>query len=201
MKAYIVGGAVRDELLGLPVKDRDWVVVGATPEEMIAKGFRPVGKDFPVFLHPETHEEYALARIERKSGRGYKGFTVHAAPDVTLEDDLRLGADAHYRRRHRRDGQRQHRRAGAFQLVDEDPLVDRRASEAAVLRRPGNSPPATIAQLENELMRQRALPLVPGLAQLVEELGRQMLANEGTDLVSPGDLLGGEVVAHGGFLA
>jgi tRNA nucleotidyltransferase (CCA-adding enzyme) len=89
VKAYVVGGAVRDELLGLPVKDRDWVVVGATPEEMVAKGFKPVGKDFPVFLHPKTHEEYALARTERKSGRGYKGFTVHAAPDVTLEDDLR----------------------------------------------------------------------------------------------------------------
>jgi len=89
VKAYIVGGAVRDELLGLPVKDRDWVVVGATPEEMAAKGFKPVGKDFPVFLHPVTKEEYALARTERKSGRGYKGFTVHAAPDVTLEDDLR----------------------------------------------------------------------------------------------------------------
>lgn len=89
MKTYVVGGAVRDELLGLPVKDRDWVVVGAAPEEMLAKGFKPVGKDFPVFLHPTTKEEYALARTERKSGRGYKGFTVHAAPDVTLEDDLR----------------------------------------------------------------------------------------------------------------
>ena len=88
MKAYVVGGAVRDELLGLPVADRDWVVVGATPEEMAKKGFKPVGKDFPVFLHPETHEEYALARTERKSGRGYKGFTVYAAPDVTLEQDL-----------------------------------------------------------------------------------------------------------------
>ncbi len=89
MKAYVVGGAVRDELLGLPVQDRDYVVVGATPEEMVAQGFKPVGKDFPVFLHPQTHEEYALARTERKSGRGYKGFTVHAAPDVTLEEDLR----------------------------------------------------------------------------------------------------------------
>jgi tRNA nucleotidyltransferase (CCA-adding enzyme) len=89
VKAYVVGGAVRDELLGLPVRDRDFVVVGATPEEMAERGFKPVGKDFPVFLHPETHEEYALARTERKSGRGYKGFTVHAAPDVTLEDDLR----------------------------------------------------------------------------------------------------------------
>jgi tRNA nucleotidyltransferase (CCA-adding enzyme) len=88
VKAYVVGGAVRDELLGLPVADRDWVVVGATPEDMARQGFRPVGKDFPVFLHPQTHEEYALARTERKSGRGYKGFTVYAAPDVTLEDDL-----------------------------------------------------------------------------------------------------------------
>ena len=88
MKTYVVGGAVRDELLGLPVKDRDHVVVGATPEEMTAAGFRPVGRDFPVFLHPQTHEEYALARTERKSGRGYKGFTVYAAPDVTLEQDL-----------------------------------------------------------------------------------------------------------------
>lgn len=88
MKVYEVGGCVRDELLGLPVSDRDWVVVGATPEEMVRLGYRPVGKDFPVFLHPETHEEYALARTERKSGRGYKGFTVYAAADVTLEADL-----------------------------------------------------------------------------------------------------------------
>ena len=88
MKIYLVGGAVRDELLGLPVKERDYVVVGATPEEMVKQGFKPVGKDFPVFLHPRTHEEYALARTERKSGRGYKGFTVYAAPEVTLEEDL-----------------------------------------------------------------------------------------------------------------
>lgn len=89
MKTYLVGGAVRDKLLGLPVQDRDYVVVGATPDEMIAKGYKPVGADFPVFLHPETKEEYALARTERKSGQGYKGFKVYAAPDVTLEDDLR----------------------------------------------------------------------------------------------------------------
>ncbi|MGH8723793.1 MAG: multifunctional CCA addition/repair protein, partial [Burkholderiales bacterium] len=89
MKFFRVGGAVRDELLGLEVKDRDYVVVGATPEDMARLGFKPVGKDFPVFLHPETHEEYALARTERKSGRGYKGFTVHASPEVTLEEDLR----------------------------------------------------------------------------------------------------------------
>jgi tRNA nucleotidyltransferase (CCA-adding enzyme) len=89
MQVYVVGGAVRDELLGLPVADRDWVVVGATPEEMVALGYTPVGRDFPVFLHPETHEEYALARTERKSGRGYRGFTVYSAPDVTLEDDLK----------------------------------------------------------------------------------------------------------------
>ena len=88
MEIYVVGGAVRDELLGLPVQDKDFVVVGATPEEMVAAGYKPVGKDFPVFLHPKTHEEYALARTERKSGRGYKGFTVYSAPDVTLEQDL-----------------------------------------------------------------------------------------------------------------
>lgn len=89
MKTYIVGGAVRDRLLGRPVADRDHVVVGATPDDMVALGFQPVGKDFPVFLHPDSHEEYALARTERKSGRGYRGFTVYAAPEVTLEDDLR----------------------------------------------------------------------------------------------------------------
>jgi len=88
MKIYRVGGAVRDELLGRPISDRDYVVVGATPEEMIARGFRPVGRDFPVFLHPESGDEYALARTERKSGRGYHGFTFHVAPDVTLEEDL-----------------------------------------------------------------------------------------------------------------
>jgi len=88
LTTYIVGGAVRDGLLGLPVQDRDHVVVGATPEDMVALGFRPVGKDFPVFLHPETHEEYALARTERKTARGYKGFAVYATPDVTLEQDL-----------------------------------------------------------------------------------------------------------------
>ncbi|NBS18113.1 MAG: multifunctional CCA tRNA nucleotidyl transferase/2'3'-cyclic phosphodiesterase/2'nucleotidase/phosphatase, partial [Gammaproteobacteria bacterium] len=88
MKVYLVGGAVRDELLGREVKERDWVVVGETPEAMLSRGFRPVGKDFPVFLHPETHEEYALARTERKTAPGYHGFLVHAAPDVTLEEDL-----------------------------------------------------------------------------------------------------------------
>jgi tRNA nucleotidyltransferase (CCA-adding enzyme) len=88
MQIYTVGGAVRDALLGLPVKDRDYVVVGATPEDLLAQGYQPVGRDFPVFLHPRTHEEYALARTERKSGHGYHGFTFHAAPDVTLEADL-----------------------------------------------------------------------------------------------------------------
>jgi tRNA nucleotidyltransferase (CCA-adding enzyme) len=88
MKTYLVGGAVRDRLLGLPVKERDYVVVGATPAEMSARGFKPVGKDFPVFLHPDTHAEYALARTERKTGRGYHGFEFFCAPEVTLEEDL-----------------------------------------------------------------------------------------------------------------
>jgi tRNA nucleotidyltransferase (CCA-adding enzyme) len=89
MKTYLVGGAVRDRLLGLPVKEKDWVVVGATPQELLALGYQSVGKDFPVFLHPETKEEYALARTERKTGKGYHGFEFFAAPGVTLEEDLR----------------------------------------------------------------------------------------------------------------
>jgi tRNA nucleotidyltransferase (CCA-adding enzyme) len=87
-QTYLVGGAVRDRLLGLPVQDHDWVVVGASPQDLIAAGYLPVGKDFPVFLHPETREEVALARTERKTAAGYHGFAVHAAPDVTLEQDL-----------------------------------------------------------------------------------------------------------------
>jgi tRNA nucleotidyltransferase (CCA-adding enzyme) len=88
MKTYLVGGAVRDELLGLPVRERDWVVVGAMPGDLTALGYKAVGKDFPVFLHPQTNEEYALARTERKSGPGYRGFVVSASPEVTLEQDL-----------------------------------------------------------------------------------------------------------------
>jgi tRNA nucleotidyltransferase (CCA-adding enzyme) len=88
VKIYLVGGAVRDGLLNIPVKDKDWVVVGATPQEMLDAGYQQVGKDFPVFLHPQSREEYALARTERKSGQGYTGFTCYAAPDVTLEQDL-----------------------------------------------------------------------------------------------------------------
>lgn len=88
METYLVGGAVRDRLLGLPVSERDWVVVGATPEEMLDCGFRPVGRDFPVFLHPETSEEYALARTERKTAPGHGGFVFHTAPDVGLDEDL-----------------------------------------------------------------------------------------------------------------
>ena len=88
MEIFLVGGAVRDRLLGRPVKDRDWVVVGASPAALIARGFKPVGADFPVFLHPDSGEEYALARTERKSGHGYSGFTFHASPEVTLEQDL-----------------------------------------------------------------------------------------------------------------
>jgi len=88
MKIYVVGGAVRDQLLGRPNADRDYVVVGSTPEAMRALGYRPVGRDFPVFLHPQTQDEYALARTERKTAPGYHGFAFHAAPEVTLEEDL-----------------------------------------------------------------------------------------------------------------
>src|SRR6202522_1391571 len=88
MQVYLVGGAVRDRLLGRPVKERDWVVVGASPQELERQGFVPVGREFPVFLHPETHEEYALARLERKVAPGDRGFTVEFGPEVTLEEDL-----------------------------------------------------------------------------------------------------------------
>ena len=88
MKIYLVGGAVRDTLLGYPFHERDWVVVGGTPQQLLAQGYQQVGKDFPVFLHPKTKEEYALARTERKNGQGYTGFACYSAPDVSLEDDL-----------------------------------------------------------------------------------------------------------------
>ena len=88
MKIYKVGGAVRDSLMSVECSDTDWVVVGSSPEEMISKGYRPIGKDFPVFLHPETNEEYALARTEKKTGTGYGGFTFYYGKDVTLEEDL-----------------------------------------------------------------------------------------------------------------
>ena len=88
MKTFLVGGAIRDSLLNYPVIEKDWVVIGETPESMLKQGFKPVGKDFPVFLHPETHDEYALARTERKTAHGYKGFAIHASPEVTLEQDL-----------------------------------------------------------------------------------------------------------------
>jgi len=89
MEIYLVGGAVRDKLLGFPVIEKDWVVIGESPESMVKQGFRPVGKDFPVFLHPQSHDEYALARTERKTAPGYKGFTIHASPKVTLDEDLK----------------------------------------------------------------------------------------------------------------
>ena len=89
MEVYLVGGAVRDELLGLPVEEQDWCIVGATPAELEALGYRPVGKDFPVFLHPDTQEEYALARTERKTSSGYHGFTFNTSTEVTIEEDLK----------------------------------------------------------------------------------------------------------------
>ena len=113
MKIYQVGGSLRDELLGHPVVDRDWVVVGATPEQMVQAGFKPVGRDFPVFLHPTTHDEYALARTERKTAPGYRGFTFHTAPEVTLEEDLA-----------RRDFTVNAMARQAQPVIDHAPLVD-----------------------------------------------------------------------------
>ncbi|MEK9953682.1 MAG: multifunctional CCA addition/repair protein [Curvibacter sp.] len=132
MQIYMVGGAVRDALLGLPVQDHDWVVVGATPEQMVAQGYVPVGKDFPVFLHPHSKEEHALARTERKTARGYKGFAIHTSPDVTLEEDLArrdltLNAIAVPREHCRPDGS-----FDPVQLVD--PYQGRRDIEQKIFR-------------------------------------------------------------------
>ena len=132
MQIYMVGGAVRDALLGLPVKDHDWVVVGATPEEMVAQGYVPVGKDFPVFLHPQSKEEHALARTERKTARGYKGFAIHTSPNVTLDEDLArrdltINAIAVPREHCRPDGS-----FDATQLVD--PYQGRRDIEQRIFR-------------------------------------------------------------------
>jgi tRNA nucleotidyltransferase (CCA-adding enzyme) len=131
MDIYMVGGAVRDALLGLATADRDWVVVGSTPEDMVALGYLPVGRDFPVFLHPQTREEYALARTERNTARGYRGFAIHAAPDVTLEEDLArrdltinsIAARAHPHR------------AGGQSGVDLSTLIDPYGGQADIRRK------------------------------------------------------------------
>lgn len=162
MKTYIVGGAVRDRLLGLPDVDRDHVVVGGTPEDMVARGFRPVGKDFPVFLHPETQEEYALARTERKSGRGYKGFHFHYAPDVTLEEDLR-----------RRD-----LTINAMALDEEtgaliDPYGGRRDLEARIMRHVSAAfaeDPVRLLRVARFAARFGAFTLAPETALLLKKL-------------------------------
>jgi tRNA nucleotidyltransferase (CCA-adding enzyme) len=138
MQIYLVGGAVRDALLGLPVQDRDWVVVGATPQQMLDLGYLPVGKDFPVFLHPSTHEEYALARTERKTGPGYTGFAVHAAPDVTLAQDLArrdltINSVANYVDPTRANGQFD-AQSSAFKAALIDPHGGQRDLAAKVLR-------------------------------------------------------------------
>ena len=165
MKRYVVGGAVRDELLGLPVKERDWVVVGATPEDMAAAGYKPVGKDFPVFLHPQTKEEHALARTERKSGRGYHGFTFHTGPEVTLEEDLA-----------RRDlTVNAIARAETGELVD--PHGGQRDLEARVLRHVSNAfaeDPVRILRLAR--FHARFAPLGFRVAGETVALARQMVA-------------------------
>ncbi len=172
MKTYVVGGAVRDQLLGLPVRDRDHVVVGATPAEMLAAGFRPVGKDFPVFLHPETHEEYALARTERKTAPGYTGFAFHASPDVTLEDDLA-----------RRD-----LTINAMALTDDGVVVDpyggRRDLAARVLRHVGPAfveDPVRILRIARFAARLTDFSVAPETLHLM----REMVDNGEVDALVP----------------
>jgi len=159
---FVVGGAVRDALLGLPASDRDWVAVGATPEELVAQGFRPVGKDFPVFIHPHTGEEVALARTERKTGRGYHGFAFHAAPDVTLEEDLR-----------RRD-----LTINAIAQAEDGTLVDphggRRDLQAGVLRHVSEAfveDPVRVLRVARLAARFPDFTLAPETAALLRELG------------------------------
>ncbi len=172
LDVYIVGGAVRDDLLGLPAGDRDWVVVGATPEDMLRRGFMPVGGDFPVFLHPRSKEEYALARTERKSGRGYKGFTFYTGVDVTLEDDLcrrDLTINAIARRR---DGQ----------LVD--PLDGQADIRAKVLRHVGQAfveDPVRLLRLARFAARFHDFSVAPETMQL----SRQLVADGEVDALVP----------------
>jgi len=172
MRIFAVGGCVRDQLLGVPIIDRDWVVVGATPAEMLAAGFRPVGRDFPVFLHPQTHEEYALARTERKTRPGYRGFEPHASPDVTLEQDLA-----------RRD-----LTINAMAVGDDGQLVDphggRRDLEAGVLRHVSPSfveDPVRILRLARFAARFPEFTVAPETAVLT----RAMVDNGEADALVP----------------
>ncbi len=170
IQVCVVGGAVRDRLLGLPVRDRDHVVVGATPEEMTALGFRPVGKDFPVFLHPRSQEEYALARTERKTAPGYKGFLVHASPEVTLEEDLR-----------RRDLTINAMAECADGLVD--PFGGRADLEARVLRHVSESfaeDPVRILRVARFAARFPDFAIAP---ETLELMGRMVAAGEVDALV------------------
>lgn len=172
LEVYVVGGAVRDDLLGLPAGDRDWVVVGATPEAMARRGFIPVGGDFPVFLHPQTKEEYALARTERKSGRGYKGFTFYTGTDVTLEQDLgrrdlTVNAIA---------------RAPDGRLID--PLDGRADVRARVLRHVGNAfteDPVRLLRLARFAARFHDFSIAPETMTLA----RHLVANGEVDALVP----------------
>lgn len=164
LQVYVVGGAVRDALLGLPAGDLDWVVVGASPEHMVQRGFTPVGGDFPVFLHPRTRQEYALARTERKSGRGYKGFTFYTGTDVSLEDDLR-----------RRD-LTINAIACTTQGVVVDPLNGRADIQARVLRHVGQAfaeDPVRLLRLARFAARFHDFSIAPETLQLAELLVQQ----------------------------
>ncbi|MDR1349244.1 MAG: multifunctional CCA addition/repair protein [Zoogloeaceae bacterium] len=172
MHIYAVGGAIRDELMGAPVKDRDYVVVGATPEALLALGFKPVGKDFPVFLHPETQEEYALARTEKKNGRGYHGFSFYAAPDVSLEEDLA-----------RRDLTINAMAKGEDGVLI-DPFHGRADLEARVLRHVGAAfveDPVRLLRIARFAARFGDFSLAPETAELM----RRMVENGEVDHLTP----------------
>ncbi|MGG4605170.1 hypothetical protein ACLPHM_10305 [Paenalcaligenes sp. Me131] len=172
LQVYVVGGAVRDALLGLPAGDQDWVVVGATPEAMQARGFIPVGGDFPVFLHPRTKEEYALARTERKSGRGYQGFTFYTGTEVTLEDDLR-----------RRDLTINAMALGATGGIV-DPLHGQDDLEAKLLRHVGQAfveDPVRLLRLARFAARFSTF----SIATETEQLAKQLVADGEVDALVP----------------
>ena len=187
MKTYLVGGAVRDALMGHAGSDRDWVVVGGTPEAMVAQGYQPVGRDFPVFLHPDTHEEYALARTERKTAPGYHGFAIHASPEVTLEEDLArrdltinaIAQDAHGQRTDPYGGERDIAAKVLRHVTDafrEDPVRILRVARFAARFPDFTVAPDTLALMRDMVAEGEADALVS--ERVWQELSRGLMATK-----------------------